>query len=303
MLRCRRRFDSGRCARQALLRRAGQHMERAKVLAARQQKDLVSHNVLQRAGRPASSPKVLVTAVTLLQKAFVWTSPPESRFRPSLLSPMFGNVYRRHARFPQRRVVIDSVITVEEAEYYVHDAKDAHGDPLFHIDETLAEDLFESSTAFQDWPSTPLNQAIADRVRTLIRCHFGEKRPLHLAGALLRRTRPGGQCSCESGPTVCHVDKANVSFYDYSAIVYLTTKGEHFDGGALAFNDPDRDELIEPRVGRCVLFASGPHHLHQAQAVTAGTRMIMALWFSLNCKLVGEKVLWMGDGKKAENQL
>ncbi|CAE7540210.1 unnamed protein product [Symbiodinium microadriaticum] len=38
------------------------------------------------------------------------------------------------------------------------------------------------------------------------------------------------------------------------------------------------------------MFASGPHHLHQAKAVTSGTRMIMAMWYSLNCKLHGEQI-------------
>ncbi|CAE7221288.1 UBB [Symbiodinium sp. CCMP2456] len=209
--------------------------------------------------------------------------------RLPLLRPMFANVYANCAKFRRKRVVVDSVISEEEARVYTHDAKDAHGDPLFHIDETFGVDA-ECSTAFQDWPDNPLNQEIPDRIRFLIRRHFSEKRPLYLVGAMLRRTRPGGECGYDRGPTVCHVDKANISYYDYSAILYLSTKGTDFEGGQLAFNDPCRDELVEPRLGRCVMFASGPHHLHQAKAVTSGTRMIMAMWYSLNCKLHGERV-------------
>ena len=68
--------------------------------------------------------------------------------------------------------MVDSLISGEEANFYVRDAKDAHGDPLFHIDEIYG-DLFECSTAFQDWPKSALNYDIQDRVRGLIRQHFG----------------------------------------------------------------------------------------------------------------------------------
>ena len=65
-----------------------------------------------------------------------------------------------------------------------------------------------------------------------------------------------------------HVDKANIGYYDYSAVLYMTTMGVGCEGGQLVFADPDGDEVIEPRAGRCVLFASGTEHLHQVQPVT-----------------------------------
>ena len=84
---------------------------------------------------------------------------------------MFANVYANCAKFRRKRVVVDSVISEEEARVYTHDAKDAHGDPLFQIDEMFGVDA-ECSTAFQDWPDNPLNQEIPDRIRFLIRRHF-----------------------------------------------------------------------------------------------------------------------------------
>ena len=71
--------------------------------------------------------------------------------RLPLLRPMFANIYPNCAKFRRKRVVVDSVISEEEAREYTHDAKDAHGDPLFHIDETFGVDA-ECSAAFQDWP-------------------------------------------------------------------------------------------------------------------------------------------------------
>jgi hypothetical protein len=79
----------------------------------------------------------------------------------------------------------------------------------------------------------------------------------------------------------CHVDKCNVGYFDYSVLVYLSTFGVDFEGGNFAFKDAMGDEIVEPRAGRCVLFASGPEHLHQVCAVTGGSRKALALWFSL----------------------
>jgi len=82
-------------------------------------------------------------------------------------------------------------------------------------------------------------------VRGALVQRFEEARPLFLAGALLTRHRPA------SGPSEPHVDKANQGRYDYSAVVYLTTKGADFDGGDFAFHDECGDSVVEPRAGRC----------------------------------------------------
>ncbi|OLQ03581.1 Polyubiquitin-B [Symbiodinium microadriaticum] len=203
-------------------------IEQEQARAARQQEELVQHNILDRS--PGQPPKTMVTAASWIREPFIWSSPAARAYRLPLLRPMFANVYANCAKFRRKRVVVDSVISEEEARVYTHDAKDAHGDPLFQIDEMFGVDA-ECSTAFQDWPDNPLNQEIPDRIRFLIRRHFSEKRPLHLVGAMLRRTRPGGECGYDRGPTICHVDKANISYYDYSAILYLSTKGTDFEGG------------------------------------------------------------------------
>ena len=55
-----------------------------------------------------------------------------------------------------------------------------------------------------------------------------------------------------------------------------------FEGGDFAFVDEGMDEVIEPRMGRLLLFASGFEHLHRVGHVTRGTRMVLAQWFTLN---------------------
>ena len=40
-------------------------------------------------------------------------------------------------------------------------------------------------------------------------------------------------------------------------------------------------EVVEPRAGRCVLFASGYEHLHRVCPVASGCRFVLATWFTL----------------------
>ena len=89
---------------------------------------------------------------------------------------------------------------------------------------------------------------------------------LKLADSLLAKLSPPSRKDLEENPLGAeqtygywapHIDKANVPDYDVSAILYLSTMGEQFSGGAFAFNDADADRLIEPKMGRLLLFDSG----------------------------------------------
>lgn len=79
-----------------------------------------------------------------------------------------------------------------------------------------------------------------------------------------------------------HVDKANVASYDYAALLYLNTQGEHFEGGDFAFVDAGEDCLVSPKRGRLLAFTAGPENLHQVRKVTSGTRFVLAMWFTLS---------------------
>ena len=79
-----------------------------------------------------------------------------------------------------------------------------------------------------------------------------------------------------------HVDKANQPTYDVSALLYLTTAGIDFRGGYFAFNDADRDRLIQPKAGRLLAFTSGFENLHQVRPVRCGERLVLSIWFRRN---------------------
>jgi hypothetical protein len=76
-----------------------------------------------------------------------------------------------------------------------------------------------------------------------------------------------------------HVDQANQSDYDISALLYLSTFGVDFHGGLFAFNDTDCDRLVEPKAGRLLAFSSGFENLHQVRPVHSGERLVLSVWF------------------------
>lgn len=94
-----------------------------------------------------------------------------------------------------------------------------------------------------------------------------------------------------SGYSKPHVDKANVMYYDYSAVLYLNSgtmtdkRGRtktHFEGGELVFLDKEDDVVVTPQAGRLVTFSGGLENLHSVRPVTTGSRMALLMWFS--CK-------------------
>ena len=70
--------------------------------------------------------------------------------------------------------------------------------------------------------------------------------------------------------------------YDYSAVLYLNCKGNGFEGGDFVFVDDKEDQVVQPRTGRLLLFASGFEHLHRVAHVTSGNRFVLASWYSLS---------------------
>ena len=219
----------------------------------------------------------------------------------------------RPMRHPCRRVVLDGVATPQECH------------ALIQVAEAAMTEGGGGETVLICSPPTELREDVGEaaarlvamlcwRVQAAVAAEFDEARTLYLAGAMLTRTRPpatsragggrareaaGGPPSGEAAPYdygAPHVDRANMSSYDYSAVLYVNTKATGaqpgggsaptssahggFDGGDFAFVDELVDEIIEPRAGRLLLFASGFEHMHRVQHVTRGTRLVLASWFT-----------------------
>ena len=113
-----------------------------------------------------------------------------------------------------------------------------------------------------------------------------------------------------------HVDQFNLPHYHYSALVYLTTAGEDFEGGGFDFIDSDavgadaattQEELdkavavmpqeedgsvycpsippvsrceVLPQRGRLLLFSAGKENPHRVKRVTEGSRYLFSVWLT-----------------------
>lgn len=210
----------------------------------------------------------------------------------------------RPTRHPKRRVLLDDFGSSNECRVAMSAADAALGVALEGASSTShGESVVICSPPEQLRGSlgegaSRLVAMLCWRVLQAVRGEFDEDRPLFLAGAMLTSTRPPVALAVpSSSPSdtydygAAHVDRANVSSYDYSAVLYLNSKASDggevtadFEGGDFAFVDEAGDEVIEPRRGRLLLFPSGFEHLHRVRHVTRGTRVVLAQWWTLNPK-------------------
>jgi len=224
---------------------------------------LIEHNVGNRSLTNFKT-TTIVSNSELLSTPLVWSASDNNAL------PSDPHEFPHRALLPLQRVVIDALLTKSEINYFANEALDRFGDPLF-----TGCDEDGDAVAWPDWGESPLNDRVCELAAGRVRFHFGEDRPLALAGAMIVRKTP------RSETPELHVDQANKGLYDYSVVVYLSTQGEEFDGGSFVFRDAEGDESVEPKAGRCLLFSSGFHHLHQVLPVTRGERVVMGLWFTL----------------------
>ena len=77
-----------------------------------------------------------------------------------------------------------------------------------------------------------------------------------------------------------HIDKIQYGSFDYTALIYLTTFGEDFEGGQFIFDDPKGNLTIEPKSGRVSFFTSGSENPHHVEKVVSGTRFALTIAFT-----------------------
>lgn len=99
-----------------------------------------------------------------------------------------------------------------------------------------------------------------------------------------------------------HADMSNTPHYHYSGLLYMSNYDIDFTGGRFIFtsSSSDLDEkyiqhVIEPRIGRVVMFTSGEENLHRVERLTSGERYVLSFWFTCDEDRQFEIFL---DGKK-----
>ena len=218
----------------------------------------------------------------------VWEADPADTpsydYRPQPDSPEVAT--------PRRRAVYDGLASARECTHAIGMAilamdgacdRDA---PEYNGESTLVVSPPEVIPSGLGAGASRLVALLLWRVLGAVRDAFEESRLLTVAGALLTRLEPPPRATTASADSydyhVAHVDRANVGSYDYSAVLYLGTKGEGFGGGDFCFVDENTDQVVEPKAGRVVIFPSGFEHLHRVCPVSHGVRFALAAWFSLS---------------------
>merc|ERR1712151_428658 len=84
-----------------------------------------------------------------------------------------------------------------------------------------------------------------------------------------------------------HTDSDQYETFTYTALLYLSTLGEDFDGGEFIFEEPrgassSAAAAVEPRFGRLVAFTSDAENPHRVQQVRRGVRMTLTAGFTCN---------------------
>jgi hypothetical protein len=125
-----------------------------------------------------------------------------------------------------------------------------------------------------------------------------------------------------------HTDEATHDGYHYSCVIYLSTAGVDFEGGAFVFNDPAKDEASKkkteeegknlgieeqirrsgrtlvpylPTKGSAVIFSSGWENMHEVEKITSGVRYAVPCFFT-TCPVPEAAYTQMHAGKPTTDE-
>lgn len=158
------------------------------------------------------------------------------------------------------RILTDHVASAEECRLVAHSTRVALSSGITQAFEMHSETrMFPCEGEYSEEMLGPVVyakvQQLVGRIQRHIESDYRTK--VSTAGALLQWRRGSGDDIASEIYSTSHVDKANRVKYDISAVLYLTTEGDDFTGGAFAFNDEDGDQIVTPIAGRLLTFSSG----------------------------------------------
>ncbi|KAL3875793.1 hypothetical protein ACJMK2_033709 [Sinanodonta woodiana] len=198
-----------------------------------------------------------------------------------------------------RRVVMDNLVSEEEAAYLLGIAKkglqfggssggasilDLHsgalskGDKFINIYRVL-EEMHENVFTKNDFD---IYREVKNKIHQAIANEF--KIPL----SKLYLTKPTffSRMNMIEAKTVHdeywhpHVDKVTYGSFHYTSLLYLSTYGKDFRGGRFIFVDTDSNKTVEPRIGRVSFFTSGSENVHYVEKLEDGVRYAITISFT-----------------------
>ena len=151
----------------------------------------------------------------------------------------------------------------------------------------------KSSCASGDVRATLTYVRLLERMRRAVAHEWG----LPLESVAPRQSfvsRIAGEADAERQSV--HCDESSTGSFHYSAVLYLTSQAEDFEGGGFAFTDPAGADHVaaaaaddagggrvlsrlSPQAGTAVLFSSGWENVHAVEPVTSGERVAIPAFF------------------------
>ena len=87
----------------------------------------------------------------------------------------------------------------------------------------------------------------------------------------------------------------------FSALVYLNSQGEQFQGGSFVFETAAAGmRVVRPRPGLLLAFSSGPENVHWVAPITCGERYVLTLWFTRHASHNEEAALLPSIGPRRQ---
>ena len=137
---------------------------------------------------------------------------------------------------------------------------------------------------------------LIERLRRAVAHEYGV--PLHALSthtAFVNRIVAG---DAQPNYRTLHADESSNGSYHYSAVLYLRSVGDGFEGGDFVFLDPDGrapdgrgDDCsllrLPPMQGRAVLFSSGWENAHFVDEVDSGVRWALPAFFTTDANAAG----------------
>lgn len=154
------------------------------------------------------------------------------------------------------------------------------------IDQLLAKPIPSHLNGRHDWPmrSYILDETVW-QISDDLKDFYGIKEDLYADYVALTASEIGMSHVLHSDAETLDGEPNHTSWRWVTAMLYLNTQGEDFNGGSIVF--PRIGIEIPPKAGRLVGFRCDGIHAHEVPPVASGIRRAVAIWFTPDEKYSG----------------
>lgn len=174
------------------------------------------------------------------------------------------------------RVAFPLFATATETEAFLQELQHAIVPPLHQFS--------LQKCAFRDMRTTLLFVRFVERMRRAIAHEYG----LPLSSVLPMQTFVSCFIGAQDRQGGLHSDESTHPEFHYSAVLYLSTQGQDFEGGTFSWNDPPAPGQgservitpLSPSRGAAIIFSAGWENMHEVEPLASGTRFAIPSFFT-----------------------